>query len=58
VQRRACNPLRCNPKSHVYPLNFVNNFSGVSTELIDELQDALKGLPIDQKVRAEFDQGR
>ena len=27
------------------PLNFVNNFSGVSAELIDELQDALKGIP-------------
>ena len=36
------------------PLNFVNNFSGVSTELIDELQDALKGLPIDQKARTEI----
>ena len=24
------------------PLNFVNNFSGVSTELIDELQETLK----------------
>jgi signal transduction histidine kinase len=36
------------------PLNFVNNFSGVSAELIDELQDALKGLPIDQKARAEI----
>jgi signal transduction histidine kinase len=36
------------------PLNFVNNFSGVSTELIDELQNALKGLPIDQKARAEI----
>jgi GAF domain-containing protein len=36
------------------PLNFVNNFSGISTELIDELQDALKGLPIDQKARAEI----
>jgi signal transduction histidine kinase len=36
------------------PLNFVNNFSGVSVELIDELQDALKGLPIDQKARAEI----
>ena len=24
------------------PLNFVNNFSGVSVELIDELQEALK----------------
>jgi GAF domain-containing protein/anti-sigma regulatory factor (Ser/Thr protein kinase) len=36
------------------PLNFVNNFSGISTELIDELQDALKGLTIDQKARAEI----
>jgi len=38
------------------PLNFVNNFSGVSTELIDELQQALKGLPIDQKARTEIDE--
>jgi len=38
------------------PLNFVNNFSGVSAELIDELQHALKGLPIDQKARAEIDE--
>ncbi|MGA6938669.1 MAG: ATP-binding protein, partial [Pseudolabrys sp.] len=38
------------------PLNFVNNFSGVSAELIDELQDALKGLPIDQKARAEINE--
>jgi signal transduction histidine kinase len=35
------------------PLNFVNNFSGISTELIDELQDTLKG-PIDDKARAEI----
>src|SRR5262245_41050192 len=38
------------------PLNFVNHFSGVSSELIDELQDALKGLTIDQKARAEIDE--
>jgi signal transduction histidine kinase len=38
------------------PLNFVNNFSGVSSELIDELQQALKGLPIDQKARSEIDE--
>jgi two-component system, NtrC family, sensor kinase len=38
------------------PLNFVNNFSGVSVELIDELQESLKGLPIDQKVRAEINE--
>ena len=33
------------------PLNFVNNFSTVSSELIDELQDALKGLTVDDKTR-------
>ena len=38
------------------PLNFVNNFSGLSTELIDELQDALKGLSIDKKARAEINE--
>ena len=36
------------------PLNFVNNFSGVSAELIDELQDALSGISIDHKARAEI----
>src|SRR5262245_51923385 len=36
------------------PLNFVNNFSGLSAELIDELQDALKGLTIDQEAQAEI----
>src|SRR5262249_51491147 len=38
------------------PLNFVNNFSGVSAELVEELQDALAGLSIDQKARAEIDE--
>src|SRR3974377_1875911 len=33
------------------PLNFVNNFSSVSTELLDELQDTLTGIAIDQKTR-------
>src|SRR5512143_2124814 len=36
------------------PLNFVNNFSGVSAELIDELQDVLSGISIDHKARAEI----
>src|SRR5262245_31903414 len=36
------------------PLNFVNNFSGVSSELIDELQDTLKSIPFDEKARAEI----
>ena len=38
------------------PLNFVNNFSGVSVELIDELQDTLKGILFDNKARAEIDE--
>jgi GAF domain-containing protein len=36
------------------PLNFVNNFSGISVELIDELQDVLSGLSIDHKARNEI----
>ena len=36
------------------PLNFVNNFSSVSVELIDELQDALKGAQLDAKTSAEI----
>ncbi len=38
------------------PLNFVNNFSGVSSELIDELQDTLKGIAFDDKARAEINE--
>jgi signal transduction histidine kinase len=38
------------------PLNFVNNFSGVSTELIDELQDVLGGISIDHKARTEINE--
>ena len=38
------------------PLNFVNNFSGVSTELIDELQDVLSGISIDHKARTEINE--
>ena len=37
------------------PLNFVNNFSGVSAELIDELRHTLKG-PLDDKARAEINE--
>jgi signal transduction histidine kinase len=36
------------------PLNFVNNFSGVSAELIDELQEALKGAPLDERIGCEI----
>jgi GAF domain-containing protein len=35
------------------PLNFVNNFSGVSVELIDELQEAVKHGSFDDKTLAE-----
>src|SRR5262249_47691902 len=36
------------------PLNFVNNFSGLCAELIDELQDTLKGISLNDKARAEI----
>src|SRR6202023_454180 len=36
------------------PLNFVNNFSGVSTELLDELRDAVGRMKGDAKTRAEI----
>jgi signal transduction histidine kinase len=36
------------------PLNFVNNFSAVSVELIDELRQALSGAHLDNKLRAEI----
>ena len=35
------------------PLNFVNNFSSVSVELIDELQEAVGNLKVDEKMRGE-----
>ncbi|HEV7409870.1 MAG TPA: GAF domain-containing protein [Bradyrhizobium sp.] len=38
------------------PLNFVNNFSALSAELIDELNDALKPAALDGKVREEIDE--
>jgi len=38
------------------PLNFVNNFSAVSAELIDELNDALKAAALDDKTREEIDE--
>jgi two-component system, NtrC family, sensor kinase len=37
------------------PLNFVNNFSALSVELIDELREALAGASLDGKLRAEVD---
>jgi signal transduction histidine kinase len=36
------------------PLNFVNNFSGVSVELIDELREALARANLDKKLGAEI----
>jgi signal transduction histidine kinase len=36
------------------PLNFVNNFSAVSAELIDELRDALAGANLDTKLGVEI----
>ena len=36
------------------PLNFVNNFSAVSVELIDELRQALAEAHLDSKLRAEI----
>jgi two-component system NtrC family sensor kinase len=38
------------------PLNFVNNFSSLSTELIDELNDTLKEVALDGKTRGEIDE--
>jgi GAF domain-containing protein len=35
------------------PLNFVNNFSAISVELIDELRGALDGAHLDGKLRSE-----
>src|SRR6266851_3299533 len=38
------------------PLNFVNNFSALSAELIDELNDVLKPAALDDKIREEIDE--
>ncbi|MGA7113952.1 MAG: GAF domain-containing protein, partial [Pseudolabrys sp.] len=38
------------------PLNFVNNFSTLSAELIDELNDTLKDLPVADDARAQLDE--
>ena len=36
------------------PLNFVNNFSSVSVELINELLEIMSGVQVDDKTRAEI----
>ena len=38
------------------PLNFVNNFSALSAELIDELNAVLKSAALDDKMREEIDE--
>ena len=38
------------------PLNFVNNFSSLSAELIDELNDVVKSASIDDRTREEIDE--
>jgi signal transduction histidine kinase len=38
------------------PLNFVNNFSSVSVELIDELRQALAGANLDSRLQTEIDE--
>jgi C4-dicarboxylate-specific signal transduction histidine kinase len=36
------------------PLNFVNNFSGISAEMIDELREALGDVHLTEKQRSEI----
>ena len=38
------------------PLNFVNNFSALSAELIDELDETLAPATLDQKMRSDIDE--
>ena len=38
------------------PLNFVNNFSAVSIDLIDEMQEILDGMQLDEDKRTEMNQ--
>ena len=38
------------------PLNFINNFSALSGELVDELGDALKSVALDDQKREELDE--
>jgi GAF domain-containing protein len=38
------------------PLNFINNFSALSVELIDELGDLLKPAPLGDRIREETDE--
>jgi two-component system, NtrC family, sensor kinase len=38
------------------PLNFVNNFSALSAELVGEMNDVLAGATLDEKTRGELDE--
>jgi two-component system, NtrC family, sensor kinase len=38
------------------PLNFINNFSALSVELVDELDDVLRPVPLDEKTREDTDE--
>jgi two-component system, NtrC family, sensor kinase len=38
------------------PLNFVNNFSALSSELVEEMNDVLAGATLDTKTRGELDE--
>jgi two-component system, NtrC family, sensor kinase len=38
------------------PLNFVNNFSALSSELVDEVSDVLKPVALEDKTRKELDE--
>jgi GAF domain-containing protein len=38
------------------PLNFVNNFSAVSVDLIDEMRETLEGMQLDENKRTEMNQ--
>src|SRR5262249_40357579 len=38
------------------PLNFVNNFSGISAELIDELRNTLEGVPLEDRARTDINE--
>ena len=38
------------------PLNFVNNFSALSAELIDEMKDVLSDINLDKNKREELDE--
>jgi two-component system, NtrC family, sensor kinase len=38
------------------PLNFVNNFSALSRELVDEVSDVIRPVALEEKTRKEFDE--